>query len=611
MELRRTDIRNIAIIAHVDHGKTTLVDAMLNQLNVFRENEQVEECVLDSNDIERERGITIFSKNASVTFDGVKINIIDTPGHADFGGEVERVLRMADGVLLLVDAFEGPMPQTRFVLQKALRADLKVVVVVNKIDKPEARCEEVVNEVFDLFCELNANDDQLDFPVIYASGRDGIAMRDLEAPRTDCVELLQDIVNCVPGPIAESEAPLQMQIASLDYSEYVGRLAIGRIYRGCLREKESILLLKKDGTRKECRIEQIEVFSNLGKEKVEYAEAGEIAIITGIPDCDIYDTVASPEAPEAMEVVDIDEPTLTMEFRPNDGPFAGKEGEFVTSRHLHARLMRELLSNVALQVREMDDCFHVSGRGLMHLGFLIENMRREGYELAVGRPHVIFHEKDGVVEEPVELLTVDAPEDLSGKVMELIGLRKGMIEKSETRGDRLHMQFRIPSRGLIGLRSRLLNATRGEAVMHHVFLEYEEFKGEVPGRPNGVLVSADKGTTTTYALDALQLRGTFFIPVGTEVYPGMVVGENNREEDLDVNVTKTKKATNVRAAGSDRGLEVAPHREFSLEAALEYIEDDELLEVTPQNLRIRKRILDKNTRDKNLRAKKKAAQEGS
>jgi GTP-binding protein len=600
----RTDLRNIAIIAHVDHGKTTLVDALLRQTNVFRENEDVAECVMDSNDLERERGITIFSKNAAVAYNGVKINIIDTPGHADFGGEVERVLRMADGVVLLVDAFEGPMPQTRFVLSKALQGGLKVLVVVNKMDRPEARPDEVVNEVFDLFCALEATDEQLDFPVVYASGRAGTATLDPETPGSDCRPLFESILAHLPPPASEEDASFQMQVGALDYSDYVGRRAVGRIMRGRIARKDDVVLVKADGGTSKGRVEALEVFGGIGRAEASEASSGEIVVITGLPEVDIYDTLCAPERVEALPAVAIDEPTLTMEFRANDSPFAGREGKFVTSRHLGARLKRELLSNVALRVEERGESYLVGGRGLLHLGILIENMRREGYEFAVGRPHVVVHEGEHSREEPVELLTVDVPEDYSGKALELVGLRKGTIESSGPRGDRMHLEFRIPSRGLLGLRSRLLNATRGEAIMHHVFLEYGPWAGELPGRPNGAIVNTHSGAATAYALDGLQLRGTFFIEPATQVYPGMIVGENNRDEDLDVNVCRAKKVTNVRAAGSDRNLEVAPARAMSLEACLEFLEEDELLEVTPQNLRLRKRTLCKTSRDKELRRAK-------
>ncbi len=597
-------LRNVAIIAHVDHGKTTLVDALLRQTNVFRENQDVAECVMDSNDLERERGITIFSKNAAIEYAGVRINIIDTPGHADFGGEVERVLRMADGALLLVDAFDGPMPQTRFVLKKALEAGLRLVVVINKIDRPDARPDAVLEEVFDLFCALEASDEQLDFPVIYASGRRGIATDDLATEPRDCRPLLDAILQFVPPPFADPDGPALLQVSAIDYNEYVGRQAIGRLERGTLRPRQELVLLKQDGRALTGRVETLEGFSGVGRAPAALVKAGDIAVLTGLPEPDIYDTIADPEAPERMPVVAIDEPTLTMEFRANDSPFAGREGRFVTSRHLRDRLFRELLSNVALRVEEKDDCLHVSGRGLLHLGILIENMRREGYEFAVARPHVILHEIEGERHEPVEYVTVDVPEGMSGKVMELIGARRGEIQSMETRGDRMHFAFLMPSRGLIGLRSRLLTNTRGECVLHHVFHEYQPWRGTVPRRPTGVLISVDEGAASAYSLDSLQLRGTFFIPVGARVYPGMIIGENNRVEDLDVNICKTKKLTNVRAAGSDRNLEIAPPREFSLEAALEYLEEDELLEVTPESLRMRKRVLRKAERDRLARQAK-------
>ncbi|MBN2711273.1 MAG: translational GTPase TypA [Planctomycetes bacterium] len=587
----QTNLRNIAIIAHVDHGKTTLVDALLRQSNVFRDNQVMEDCVMDSNDIERERGITIFSKNASIVYEGVKINIIDTPGHADFGGEVERVLNMADGVLLLVDAFEGPMPQTRFVLQKALKAGLKPIVVINKIDRPNERSHEVLDEVFDLFVELDATHGQLDFPHIYASGREGITKYELEDESAGCRPLFDTIIKHIPAPKVDLESSLQIQVASIDYSEYVGRILIGRVYRGKVSERSSVALIKRDGKQINGKVEKLEIFSGLGREQVQTVEAGEIVCITGIPDVEIYDTVCDPENPDPIPAVAIDEPTLTMEFRATTSPFMGQEGKFVTSRHLRDRLIKELRSNVALRVDERPECFHVSGRGLLHLGILIENMRREGFEFSVGRPHVIFKEIDGEKCEPIELLTIDVPESLSGKVMELIGARKGNLRKMETRGERLHMELHIPSRGLIGLRGRMLTATKGEAVMHHVLDGYEPFKGDIPHRANGVMISSSQGQATAYAIDSLQLRGEFFIPPQTKVYEGMIVGENNRSDDLRVNVCKGKKLTNVRSAGSDRNLEIAPPRDFSLEAALEYIEDDELLEITPENIRMRKRIL--------------------
>lgn len=601
---RLENLRNVAIIAHVDHGKTTLVDALLAQTNVFRQNQKVDECVLDSNDLERERGITIFSKNASIVFKGTKINIIDTPGHADFGGEVERVLNMADGVLLLVDAFEGPMPQTRFVLSKALQAKLKVLVVVNKIDRPDARPESVVDDVFDLFGSLDATDEQLDFPLIYASGRDGYTMKNLEDRTDNCLPLLDSILQYIPAPLVASEEPLQIQISTLDYNDYVGRIAIGRVNRGVIHEKETLSLLRKDGTVSQARVEKLEIFEGVGKKQVSEVAAGDIVIITGIPDVDIYDTLTHPDHPEPIPAVIIDEPTLTMEFRANDSPFSGREGEYVTSRHLKNRLDRELLSNVALRVKDQSDSFLVSGRGLMHLGILVENMRREGYEFAVGRPHVIFREIEGKRHEPIELLTIDVAEEMSGKVMELIGPRRGEVLNMESRGGRLRMEVEMPSRGILGLRSRLLTATKGEVDLHHCFLRHELFKGEVPCRPTGVLVSSDMGPATPYAIDSLQLRGDFFIAPGTPVYVGMIVGENSRNNDLDVNVCRVKKMTNVRSAGSDKNMEIAPPRDMSLEMCLEYLEEDELLEVTPKSLRMRKRVLNRAVRERMVRQSK-------
>ncbi|MBN1257040.1 MAG: translational GTPase TypA [Planctomycetes bacterium] len=595
------NLRNIAIIAHVDHGKTTLVDALLRQTHVFRENQQVNTCVMDSNDIERERGITIFSKNASIVYQGVKINIIDTPGHSDFGGEVERVLQMANGVLLLVDAFDGPMPQTRFVLKKALAAGLRVVVVINKIDRPDARTDEVLDEVFDLFVQLEANDAQLDFPVIYASGREGYARREPHDDNQDCRLLLDDILAHIPAPEADANAPFQMQVASIDYNSFVGRVAIGRIIRGTLSTREQVVLLKGENAPVPYRIEKIRVFKGLQQEEVSQASAGEIVCLTGITGVDIYDTLADPQKPEVIPAVKIDEPTLTMEFRANDSPFSGQEGTYVTSRHLRERLLRELHSNVALRVEEQGDCYHVSGRGLLHLGVLIETMRREGYEFAVGKPHVVFKTIDGKKHEPIEILTVDVAEELAGRAMEIIGMRKGNLVKMELRGGRQHLEFTIPSRGLIGLRSRLLNATRGEVVINHVFHEYQPFTGVVPGRLNGVLVSMEQGEATPYALDSLQQRGKFFVPPQTRVYPGMIVGENCRSDDLDVNICKGKKMTNVRAAGSDKAMEIAPAVDFSLEASLEYIENDELLEVTPESLRMRKRVACPKIRKQQIR----------
>ncbi len=612
MEQEIKDLRNIAIIAHVDHGKTTLVDALLRQTNVFRQNQDVANCVMDSNDIERERGITIFSKNAAINYNNVRINVIDTPGHADFGGEVERVLNMADGVLLLVDAFDGPMPQTRFVLKKALEAGLKPLVVINKIDRPGARPHDVLDEVFELFLQLGASEEQLDFPVIYASGRDGVAKAEMEDDSRDCRPLLDAILRVIPPPRADRDGPLQMQVAAIDYNDYVGRIATGRVTRGAVREKTEVAVMLRNGGQRSGRIETVQMFDGIGKGAARQVLAGDIALVAGIPDIGIYDTIADPACPEALPAVEIDEPTLTMEFKANDSPFLGREGQFVTSRHLKERLDRELRSNIALRMEPTPDGFLIGGRGLLHLGIVIETMRREGYEFAVGRPNVVYREVDGEKHEPMEMLSVDVPEEVSGKVMELVGARKGALEKMEHRNGGLHLSFKIPSRGLIGLRGRLLTATRGEAVMHHVFWDYEPYKGDVPGRPNGVLVSSSQGKATAYALDGLQLRGSFFIHPATDVYEGMIVGENSRPDDLDVNVCREKKLTNVRASGShDRNADLAPPREFSLEAALEYLEDDELLEVTPESLRMRKRVRTENERRKLERQIRLAAKEAN
>ena len=598
------NLRNIAIIAHVDHGKTTLVDALLKQTKVFRENQAVRECVLDSNDLERERGITIFSKNASITYKGVKINIIDTPGHADFGGEVERVLRMADGVLLLVDAVDGPMPQTRFVLRKAMEARLKSLIVINKMDRPDARPLRVLDEVFDLFVRLGATDEQLEFPVIYASGREGFARREPGDASSDCKPLLDAVLAHVPPPVVETDAPLQMQVASIDYSTYVGRIAIGRIFRGAIRERQEVAIVSADGSSHMGRVEGLQVFSGISRERVAAASAGEIVIVTGIPEIGISDTVADPETPQPLPAIKVDEPTLAMEFVVNNSPFAGREGIYFTGRHLEERLDRELLSNVALRMSEpREGAFQVSGRGLLHLGVVIENMRREGYEFAVGKPRVIFKEIDGRRCEPMEILIVDVASACQGKVLEIAGSRRGAVEKMEARGDRVYLEFRMPSRGLIGLRSRLMNATRGETVMHHVLAGYEPFAGEIPHRSNGVLISTAVGSATAFAMDALQSRGVFFIRPGARVYEGMIVGENSRSEDICVNVCRMKKLTNMRAASADRKAEISPPREMSLEECLEYLEDDELLEVTQKSLRLRKRVLGETARKRAEREK--------
>ncbi len=593
------DIRNIAIIAHVDHGKTTLVDELLKLSKVFRTNQVVQERFLDSNDLERERGITILAKNISINYKDIKINIIDTPGHADFGGEVERVLKLSDGVLLLVDSFEGPMPQTRFVLEKALHLDLKPIVVINKIDRTDNRPEEVLDEIYDLFIELGADENQIEFPVIYASGRDGWAVKDLSDPRQDLYPLLDCIVENIPAPQVE-EGPVQMQITSLDYSDYVGRIGIGRVFRGNLVRNETVSIIKRDGTIHPVTIKQLFVFEGLGRAEVEKVDGGDICAIVGVEDIDIGDTIADRENPEPLTIIDIDEPTISLSFSINSSPFHGKEGKFVTSRHLRDRLYKELQHNVALKVEETasTDSFKVSGRGILHLSVLIENMRREGFELSVGAPKVIYKEIDGHKTEPIELMTVDVPQVHSGKVIELVGQRKGVMIKMEDKGDLVKMEFHIPARGLMGLRNRILTATNGEGIMHHRFYQYEYFKGSITQRSNGVLVSMGEGMVTPYALDALQDRGKFFVEPGEQAYTGQVVGENNKETDLEVNVQKAKKLTNMRAASADKNLKIAPAIKFSLEETLEYIREDELVEVTPKSIRIRKLHLDPHHRKK-------------
>lgn len=585
------DIRNIAIIAHVDHGKTTLVDKIMQQSKMFRENQEVHECFLDSNDLERERGITILSKNISVRYKGVKINVIDTPGHSDFGGQVERVLNLADGVILLVDAAEGPMPQTRFVLDKAIRLGLKPLVVINKIDKPDARPTEVVNAVFDLFCELNASEEQLDFPLLYASGRDGWCVKNLETdPRVSIAPLLDAVIEHVPAP-KRVEGPLQLQIATLDYSDYVGRIGIGRVSRGVADASRPVVVVKRDGSVAGAQIRQLFTFEGLEREDRSRVECGDLCGVVGIEDIDISDTICDAETPEALPPIAIDEPTISMVFRVNDSPFFGRDGKFVSSRHLRARLFKEAEKDVALRVKEAGrggEMFEVSGRGVLHLAILIETMRREGFELAVSRPKVITKIIDGVKCDPVEELTIDVPEEFSGNVIQLVGQRRGEMVSMETRGNRQLIHFSIPTRGLIGLRSRVLTASAGEAIVAHRFDRYEPFRGEIPARVNGTMVSLGEGKAVAYAIDALQLRGTFFIDPGEETYEGMVVGEHCKDNDLPVNLQKGKELTNMRAAGSDRKMKIAPAVKLSLEQALEYIADDELVEVTPHFLRMRK-----------------------
>ena len=591
------NIRNIAIIAHVDHGKTTLVDKILHHCQLFRENESKGELILDNNDLERERGITILSKNISVQYKGNKINIIDTPGHADFGGEVERVLNMADGVLLLVDAFEGPMPQTRFVLQKAIDLKLKPIVVINKVDKVNCTPEEVYEAVFDLMYELGAEEWQLDFPVLYGSAKHNWMSEDYQV-QTDSVEpLLDAVIKHIPSPKIE-EGTKQMLITSLDYSSFTGRIAIGRLHRGELKETDAVSLVKRDGTFVKSKIKELLVFDGLGRKKVEQVVAGDLCAIVGLDNFEIGDTVADTEYPEGLPTIAIDEPTMSMLFTINDSPFFGKEGKFVTSRHIKDRLERELERNLAMRLVETDtaDKFIVYGRGVLHLSVLIETMRREGYELQIGQPQVIIKEIDGKKYEPVEELTIDLPEEVSGKAVEMVTTRKGEIVAMEPKEGRMICSFKIPSRGIIGLRNQLLTASAGEAIMNHRFTAFEPYKGEIQGRINGSLISMEKGTAIPYSLDKLQDRGKFFIHPGEEIYTGQVIGENSRADDLVVNVTKTKKLSNVRAAGSDDKVKLAPPIQFSLEEALEYIQKDEYVEVTPNSQRLRKIYLDENER---------------
>lgn len=591
------NIRNIAIIAHVDHGKTTLVDKIIHASKIFRENQQFDDLILDNNDLERERGITILSKNVSVRYRDHKINIIDTPGHADFGGEVERVLKMADGVILLVDAFEGPMPQTRFVLGKALNLGLTPIVVVNKVDKPNCRPDEVHEAVFDLMFNLDATEEQLNFETLYGSAKQNWMGPDWKNPTDSILPLLDAIIDHIPAPKTE-EGSLQMQITSLDYSSFVGRIAIGRVHRGVIKEGAQVSLCKADGVIKKARIKELHVFEGLGKNKVTEVQAGDICAVTGIEDFEIGDTIADIENPEPLKRISIDEPTMNMLFTINNSPFFGKEGKFVTSRHLRDRLFKETEKNLALKVETTDneDKFLVYGRGILHLSVLIETMRREGYELQVGQPQVIFKEIDGVQCEPIETLVVDVPQETAGKVIELATQRKGELLVMEPKGDLQHLEFKIPSRGLIGLRNNVLTATQGEAIMNHRFMAFEPYKGSIPGRINGSLISMEGGQCTAYAIDKLQDRGFFFIEPGDELYGGQVIGEHSRDNDLVVNVQKGKKLTNMRASGSDDNVRIAPPKRFSLEEAMEYIQKDEYLEITPKSIRMRKIYLDENER---------------
>jgi len=601
------EIRNIAIIAHVDHGKTTLVDRILGATKVFRDNQDAGELIMDSNDLERERGITIFSKNAAVTYKDIKINVIDTPGHSDFGGEVERVLKMADGVILLVDAFEGPMPQTRFVLQKALQLNLHPIVVINKVDKPNCRPDEVHDAVFELFFNLDATEEQLNFPTFYGSGKNGW-FNDSLTPTEDILPLMDGILKYVPAPKV-NEGTLQLQITSLDYSSFLGRIAVGKVTRGSIKENQQIALVQADGSIKKSRVKELYVFEGMGKRKVAEVLSGDLCAVVGLEDFNIGDTIADAENPEALPIISVDEPTMSMTFSINNSPFFGKDGKFVTSRHLRDRLMKETEKNLALRVEDTDsaDSFLVYGRGILHLGVLVETMRREGYELTVGNPQVLVKTIDGKKHEPYENLVVDVPADFSGKVIDLVTQRKGEMQVMESKGEMQHLEFEIPSRGLIGLRSQMLTNTAGEAVMAHRFIEYKPWKGPIPGRNNGVLISKFQGTTTAYSIDKLQDRGSFFIEPGEEVYVGQIIAEHIKPGDLNVNAVEAKKLTNHRASGSDDSVRITPKLQFTLEECMEYIQQDECIEVTPKNIRMRKTILDEEDRKKASRSMKSEA----
>lgn len=603
---RRTDVRNIAIIAHVDHGKTSLVDCLIKQSGIFRENQSFQTCLLDSNDLERERGITILAKNIAMMWNGVRINIIDTPGHADFGGEVERVLKMADGAVLLVDAFEGPRPQTRFVLQKALQCGLSLLVVINKIDRPDCRPFEVLSQTFDLLVELGADDKLLDFPYIYTSAREGYATHDPEKKGGDVRPLLDMVLERIPGPVVRPDDPLQMMVTSLEWSRYVGRIATGRIAAGKIRTGQQIALMRADGSKTMSKVDQVQFFDNLGRSDTAEAFAGDIVAVTGLPDPEIGDTIADPLNPVALIRIAVDEPTLSMKFTVNSSPLAGQHGKYVTSRNLRDRLFRELKSNVALRVEETDDmdAFKVSGRGVLHLAVLIETMRREGYELSVGKPEVIVREINGRKSEPYELLEVDVPSADVGAVMALVGARRGLAKAMSTTSTGMtHVEFSIPARGLIGMRTKMLNATRGEAIMHHRFEDYRPVEGEIPHRLNGVLISQDSGRAIAHALWKLQDRADMFVNPGDDVYEGMIIGENSRDNDMTVNPIREKKLTNIRSAGAEDAVLLRAPREMTLESALEYIEADEYVEVTPQIIRLRKTMLTENERKRQGRSK--------
>jgi len=591
------DIRNVAIIAHVDHGKTTLVDCILHQCQLFRENQDVDELILDNNELERERGITILSKNVSVNYNGKKINIIDTPGHADFGGEVERVLNMADGVLLLVDAFEGPMPQTRYVLSKAIEMGLKPLVVINKVDKPNCKPDEVCEAVFELMFNLDASEEQLDFPVIYGSSKQGWMSEEWSNPTTDVTYLLDTLINYVPAPEIV-EGTTQIRITALEYSSYIGRIAIGRVSRGTIKSGQMVSLVKRDGTLVKSKVKKLFTFDGLGKAKTDEVKCGDICAVSGLEGFDISDTIADIENPEGLTPIRIDEPTMSMLFTINDSPFFGREGKFVTSRHLRDRLYKETEKNLALKVKETDspDSYIVYGRGVLHLAILVETMRREGYEFQVGKPRVIIKEIDGKKCEPIEILSIDTPEVTSGKVIEFINQRKGELQVMEPKNDLVHLEFEIPARGLIGFRTQLMNITAGEAIIGSRFKAFEPMKGHIADRLTGVLVALETGTTIAYALNKLQDRGQYFVNPGDEIYEGQVIGEHIRNEDLTVNITKTKKLTNMRAAGSDEKMRIAPPVIFSLEECMEYIQEDEYVEVTPKSIRIRKILLKEHER---------------
>jgi len=597
------EIRNVAIIAHVDHGKTTLVDQILRQCDVFREGQQVQERILDSNDLERERGITITAKNFSITYKDVRINLIDTPGHADFGGEVERVLKMADGVLLLVDAFEGPMPQTRFVLQKALHLNLKPLVVINKVDRKNARPHEILDEVFALFCELDATDEQLDFRGVYAAGRDGWAVCELEDERENLFPLLDMIIDHLPAPEVR-EGPMQMLVAAMDHSDYVGRIGIGRIERGTLRAKDRVAMLKRDGSQVVSPIKRLYVFDNLGRREVGEVQCGDICAVVGLESVDIGDTLADPEHPEPLAVIAVDEPTLSLSFMVNDSPFYGQDGKYVTSRQVRERLIRETERDVALRMEATAsaDTFRISGRGILHLAILMETMRREGFEFMVGQPQVIYREIGGKKAEPVEVLNVDIPNDLAGTVIEYAASRKGEMVEMEQGEDRTKLTIHIPSRGLIGFRSKMLRRTGGEIVMHHRFFQYEYFKGSIAQRQTGSIISQHQGKSVAFALDGLQDRGRFFVGTGEELYTGQVIGEHGKEDDIVVNAQKAKQLSNMRASGSDRKMKIAPPTILGIEECLEHINVDEYVEITPNFIRMRKALLDENARKKAAKA---------